>query len=329
MRLRALAPVLLLSALVSGCVVEDGDAGDIPTGEAPDGAGAGAASTHGGAEKATGAVDIDRAGTRYTARQTLTYSNDFGGASRATVTLGTGAGGVTARAWDEGGYKTVVVLQATADTEAEARTALGRLTVQHSDRVASGTMTLTTRVLFPTNWDGVSYSGVVTANLPKEPAYTLDLDTGSGGASTSGLGGPSVSADTGSGGVSIDGAFARMEADTGSGGVELTGTANSVSANTGSGGVVARLRPAASGSWSFDTGSGDIDVTILRTSGVGCDVTASNGSGSIDIDLANEEAVGDQDEDDQHVRTAGYADAAIKVQVVADAGSGDIDVSDR
>jgi hypothetical protein len=322
------ALALLLIAFLSGCVVEGDGAGDIPAGAVPDGEDAGTAAPHATADKDDGGVSVERSSGRYTARQVLTYSNDFGGASRATVTLGTGAGGVTARAWDQGGYKTVVVLQATADTDEEARVAIGRLTVQHSDRVASGTLTLTTRVLFPTYWDDVSYSGIITANLPEEPAYMLALDTGSGGATATGLGGPSVVADTGSGGVHIDGAFGRMEADTGSGGVELTGTANSVVADTGSGGVVARLRPTASGTWSFDTGSGGIDVTVLRSSGVGCDVLASNGSGSIDIELDGGTAVGEQDDDEQHVRTSGFADADVQTKIVADAGSGDIDVSD-
>ena len=327
-----LASVLLLISLLSGCVAE-GPVEPIKAGSAPTGKDAGTASGHGDVQRTEGDVTVTRETTsvpmQYTARKTVTLANDFGGASQAKVSLSTGAGGVAARAWPSGGYRTVVVLQVRAESESQARDELARMSVRHTDRLDGGTLTLDTAVLAPNNPPSrVSYSGLVTANLPPQPAYTLSLDTGSGGASTTGLGGPSVSADTGSGGVSIDGAFGRMEADTGSGGVELIGTANSVLADTGSGGIRARLGATATGFWSFDAGSGDVDLTIRRDGGVECDVTADNGSGDIAVDLEDGQDVGDQDDDHRHVRSAGYEDGAVRVQVQIDTGSGDISVQD-
>lgn len=329
--LARLATTLLLIALLSGCVAE-GPVAPITEGAAPTGKDAGSPSSHGAAGRSESGVtvSVDRGSPdRYTARQTVTLTNDFGGASEAKVTLSTGAGGVAARPWASGGYKTVVVLEVRAETEAQARSELARLQLRHTDTLSGDTLTLVTEVASPASPPPrVSYSGLITANLPPQPAYTLALDTGSGGASTTGLGGPSVTADTGSGGVSIDGAFGRMVADTGSGGVELLGTANSVVADTGSGGIRARLGATRSGFWSFDAGSGDVDVTIRRDGGVACDVTADNGSGRIAVDLEGGEAVGEQDDDHVHVRTAGYDDAPVHVQVQVDTGSGDITVRD-
>lgn len=329
MALRALLLLGLLAATaLSGCLSDGGDLGPIPSGAAAEGPNAGTASGHGDPARSEGGVTVQRQGSQHVARQTVTLANDFGGASAASVRLETGAGGVTSRAWTEGGYRTVVLLEARADSEAVAREWLGRLAVRHSDRLSGDTLALATEVDFPDDRpDGVSLAGTITATLPEEPSYAITLLAGSGGAVSAGLDGSSIRADTGSGGVSIDGAFARIEADTGSGGIALDATANSVVATTGSGGVAGRLRAGGSGLWSFQAGSGGIAVDIERAAGDAFDVEADVGSGDLAVSLSDGEPVGQQTRDHAHLRSAGYASAAIQVRLQADTGSGGIAIS--
>ena len=327
---RALLSGLLVAVLASGCLGDTGASlGGIPAGAAAEGPNAGEPSSHAEPQRTDGAVTVDLEGGQFVARQTVTLTNDFGGAAKATVALATGAGGVSTRAWSEGGYKVVVLLQARAPTESMARDGLEDLSVVHSDRLGGGTLSLATAVRFPTGFtDGVSRSGTITSNLPEEPAYSIELGAGSGGATSAGLGGPSIEADTGSGGISIEGAFGRMVADTGSGGIELSGIANEVTASAGSGGISARLKAGASGTWEFGTGSGGIDLTIVRGGGAAYDVEASAGSGGVDVDLSDGEAVGSQSRNHQHVRSEGYSSAPVQVAVDISTGSGGADVDD-
>jgi hypothetical protein len=333
MRVRALAVVALLASLLSGCLADDPSLDGIPEGRPASGVNAGTPSTHGTPERVESAVSVQSpgllGGNQYVASKTITITNDFGGARQATVSLSTGAGGVTTSAWGEGGYKLVALLQARASTEAEARRQLEAMALVHTDRLSGSTLELASSVRTPSNPpQGVSHSGTLTQSLPREPAYRISLDAGSGGATSQGLGGPSITADTGSGGIRIDGSFARLVADAGSGGIDLQGTANQVEVDTGSGGVSARLCPGASGTWSFDTGSGGIDLTIVRGAGDAFDVEASAGSGNVDIRLSDGQAVGTQRSNHGHVRSNGYANAAVQVGVQASAGSGSITIHD-
>ncbi|HUR25707.1 MAG TPA: hypothetical protein VM327_06825 [Candidatus Thermoplasmatota archaeon] len=327
---RILLSGLLVAVLASGCFGDAGaNLGGIPAGAAAEGPNAGTSSAHADPERTDGAVTVDLESGQFVARQTVTITNDFGGASKAAVALSTGAGGVSTRAWSEGGYKVVVVLQARALTESMARDGLEDLRVVHSDRLGSGMLTLATSVQFPSGGsDGVSRSGTITSNLPEEPAYSIELDAGSGGATSAGLGGPSIQADTGSGGISLEGAFGRMTADAGSGGVELAGIANMVVASTGSGGISARLKAGASGTWGFGTGSGGVDLTIVRDGAAAYDVEATAGSGGVDVGLTDGDEVGSQSRNHQHVRSEGYSDAPIQVAVEITTGSGGVDVDD-
>jgi hypothetical protein len=334
MVVRPLASMALLAALLlPGCLVDEVvSQGGIPEGEPASGPNAGSRGDHGEPERSETGVSVDREGLlgttgRYVASKTITVTNDFGGASRADVELATGAGGVTARGWSEGGYKVVVVLEARAGSEAEARSWLAKLSYLHGDDLDGDELRLSSIVRFPDGGsNGVSLSGQVTASLPQEPSYALELDAGSGGATTAGLSGSVVEADTGSGGVSIDGRFARMVADTGSGGVELAGTANSVEAGTGSGGIAARLATGAGGSWTFSAGSGGIDVEVVRNNGAGLEVVADAGSGTVEVDVTDGRDVGEQSDDHAHVRSAGFDDAPFRISLRASTGSGGIDV---
>ena len=321
---------LAVNLLLAGCLADDGaDLGTIPPGSPAAGPNAGSASDHGTPDRTEGAVTVQQENGAFVARQTVTLSNDFGAASQATVHLTTGAGGVTTRAWSEGGYRTVVLLMARADTESQARTWLDRLSVTHTDRLTGDGLALATEVNFPEDRpNDVNLAGTITATLPEEPSYAIELDAGSGGAVSTGLSGPSIDADTGSGGISIEGAFARIEADAGSGGIEVDATANSVDLDGGSGGIAARLRAGAGGLWTFSLGSGGLDLDIVRGDGDGFDIEADVGSGGLTVSLSDGEAVGTQGRDHAHVRSSGFAEADVQVRIVADTGSGGIAIHD-
>ena len=330
MVVRPLQPLVVLAlaaTLLAGCLADNDPAlGGIPEGSQPTGQGAGSPSDHGTPDRTEGSVQVTQENGRWVARKTITYTNDFGGAAKADVKLSTDAGGVSARPWTSGGYKVAIGLQSRADTESAARAGLSKFDVSHSDHLGGGTLELSTRVDIPSPNNGLTAS--ITANVPKQPSYTLDLEAGSGGAVATGLSGPSVVADTGSGGISIDGAFGLMRAHTGSGGVELVGTANEVDAETGSGGVAARLGAGASGTWTFEAGSGGVEVDLDRSAGDAFDVEAEIGSGGLSVQLSDGEPVGSQTSTHKHVRSTGFSDAGIQVHVVASTGSGGTVVSD-
>jgi hypothetical protein len=336
MRLARWSALLALAAslALSGCLSDSGASlAGIPEGQPASGPNAGSPANHGTPQRGESAVTVTGpgllGGTQYVASKTITITNDFGGASQATVSLSTGAGGVTTRDWNEGGYKLVALLQARAPSESQARSALSAMVLEHTDRLSGDTLTLASVVRSPSNpAPGVSYSGTLAESLPRQPAYSISLNAGSGGATSQGLNGPSIDADTGSGGISIDGRFGRLTASAGSGGVDLSGTANEVRADTGSGGISARLRAGGSGSWDFDTGSGGVDLAIVRGGNDGYDVEASAGSGNVDVDLSDGQALGTQRDNHAHVRSSGYSDAAIQVRVTATAGSGGIAIDD-
>lgn len=339
----AIALLLLGSLFVSGCTTDGLSGGDgssdsanlegIPEGQAPTGVAAGTASDHGQASRTETPVTVERAGSQWVAKQTVTYENDFGGASAATVKLSTDAGGVAARGWSSGGYKTVILLQARADSEADARAWLDRITVTHSDRLSGGRLSLATDVDLPDGDkpDRLSMSGGVTASLPKSPSYALEMDAAAGGASTQGLNGPSVDADVAAGGISVDGAFGRMVVAAAAGGVELLGTANDVTASADAGGIGARLRAGGSGGWAFDVDAGGLTLAIDRTAGDAFDVEGTVTAGGLSVDLSDGETLssgGGYTGGSKHVRSRGFDTAAVQVTIDASVTAGGLDVHD-
>lgn len=331
----AVAALLISSLLVSGCIGDGTDVslGGIPEGKAPTGEDAGSPSDHGAPQRAETPVTVDRSDGKWIARQTVTLSNDFGGASSAEVKLSADAGGVAARGWSSGGYKTVVALQVRADSEQDARTWLDRITVTHTDRLSGGRLALVTDVDLPDGAkpDGLSMSGAIVANLPSQPSYTLELDTAAGGATSTALNGPSIDVDVAAGGASVDGAFGRMDVAAAAGGIELVGTANQVSARASAGGIVGHLRAGASGTWTFDVAAGGLDVDIERGAGDAFDVQASVTTGGVSVSLSDGETVSQSSGyvgGSRHVRSRGFDDAAIRVSIDASVTAGGLSIQD-
>ena len=330
---RAAFPVLLLTALLSGCVAEaddgighaDGSApAGIPAGEPAEGDGAGTAATHGQADRTDSDVTVTREGSQYVARKTVTLTNDFGGASHATMTLKTVNGGVEANAWDDGGYRTVARLSARATSEQEARDNLARLKVTHTDQLSNGRLTLSTVIAFPANVNNLG--GSLESDVPREPSYILNLATTNGGIGVGGLGGSSVAADTTNGGIDLQSSFNSVTLTTSNGGVVLDGTFNRGTVDTTNGGISGDIRSTASGSWDLETTNGGIDVDFDAT-GAGYDAEGSCTNGGIDLSFPGAEAVGTQSRTEKLVRTGGFSSKAIQVTIDASTTNGDVELS--
>lgn len=325
MVVRALTAVLLV-ALLSGCVTPDDnvDRSAVTGGTPPTGAAAGSPSTHRDPGRDESGVSMGMEGDQHVAVQTITLTNDFGGASGAIVELTTRAGGIVVGEGNGGGYRIVVLLKSRADTESAARAGLERLSVSHDDDLGDN-LELATEVHFPDSSNGLS--GGITAYLPRSPAYRLDLDTSSGGIAVEDLMGPSIDAQTSSGGIAIKGSYTTIAATASSGGIAIEAKARDVDALTGSGCVAAKLQPMGSGSWRLEAGSGGVALQVQRGN-AGYDVEADTGSGNVAVAMRATEEVGDQGSRHVHVRTTGYEDAGTQVVVTAKSGSGGVAVAD-
>lgn len=322
--LRVLALLLVVS--LSGCVVSDDGADQSPVtgGSPPSGSNAGSPSTHRDPTRTEGGVAVTRQGDQYVATKTVTFSNDFGGASGAVVEFTTKAGGIEVESGSGGGYRIAVTLQSRAASDAAARSGLERLSITHSDKLGSN-LALATTVHFPSSSNGLS--GRISGAFPTAPAYRLDLDTSSGGIAVDDLRGPLVDAQTSSGGIAIEGTYDVIKARASSGGIAIEAKAGDVDAVTGSGGVAASLEPMRTGTWHLEAGSGGVAVTLERGN-AGYDVEASADSGSVQVSMRNTENVGTQSAKHVHVRTTNFASASTKLTVTAETGSGGVAVSD-
>jgi hypothetical protein len=328
-----LAATLVLAILVAGCSSSTTSLGGIPAGSPPKGDGAGTAAAHAQPTRDESGITVKQENGKTVASKTVTLTNDFGGASKSTVTLATQTGGAAARSWASGGYKTVVVLQSRAGSEELARQGLSRMTVVHNDDLAGGTLKLDTHVDFQTtSCDSTlvaCLSASITANLPSQPAYTLDITADTGGVSVDGLGGPSAKLTTDTGGVDASGAFGRVTAKTSTGGIQLDGIANSVDATADTGGVKATLLAKGSGTWTLHTNTGGVEVIIERASGQGVDADATTDTGGVSVDLSGSHDVGAQSRTHAHKQTEGLSTAAIQTTVKASADTGGVDVGER
>lgn len=323
--LRSLVACCLLVATLSGCIAEEGPvAGDapaaIPSGAPPSGEQAGTTASHAQPTRVESAVTVTNNGGSWVARKTVTLRNDFGGASAADVTLITDTGGVDASDWSQGGYDIVASLSGSGQTEAEARSNLGKMKVSHTDSLSNGRLTLRTEITGPGG-------GGLKARLPTQPSYRLTLEADTGGVSTEGLGGSVLTMTTDTGGVDATGAFNTATLRTDTGGIDVEGTYNTLRATADTGGIDARVKASASGTYTFEVDTGGIDVVLTGGSNHGYDVEASTNTGGIDLDIDDASDVGTQSRTHKHVKSDGYDGKAIRLKITAETGTGGVDVS--
>jgi Toastrack DUF4097 len=141
---------------------------------------------------------------------------------------------------------------------------------------------------------------VVTVRVPRE--LDLDIRTGDGSVSLPAVSGNlhvytgdgSITADgaqgtlqlrTGDGSIRAKGIEGRLEAGTGDGHMDVRGRFEALDLRTGDGGIVAEIEEGSrvSGPWSLRSGDGGI--TLRLPEGLGAELDAHTGDGSIVVDL--------------------------------------------
>jgi hypothetical protein len=274
----------------------------------------------GAPERSETPVTAGLSGSQFEARQTFTYTNEVL-ADVAQVTVNFGAGGLELQPSNDDTYSVAITLYGRGATEATARANLDGMSESHSE---SSGLSLTTSIEHVRgNNNGADIVYILPSSLYLE---VLKIDAGSGDLSITGMSGDVFSFSTGSGDHDYQELQSKtLRADAGSG--DMTGTGiqlANLDVDTGSGDHDLAVKAIASGTWTLNAGSGEI---TLEASGGSYDVTASNGSGSIDLNFEGAQPVGKQDDDHQHVRSAGFDNAPIRVTVSMNTGSGDIDAS--
>jgi hypothetical protein len=282
--LLALLAVASLAASLSGCAspdpeplppepAEEGFDDALFQGTPDQGAPAGDASGHGEPRREDGPVEAGMTPPlqfpgMFWARQLVTISNGFGGAALGHAFFGIDAGHVSIETAEGDGYSIEILSESYGMTEQEARDALGRVEVAHTDDLQADGLHLSTVVRqadpsspLPFVFVGSSHAWVeVRVTLPESPAYELSADASSGEVSVSGVRGPSIQLTTSSGDVLVDRVHAgTLSVETSSGNVELdTVQADDLQASASSGDVTgAALRV---GKALVDTSSGGIDL---------------------------------------------------------------------
>lgn len=317
---------------------------DQPTGrDAPSGgAGNGSAATHGQPARTDGAVEVSRDGNNYVARRRVEIRNDFGGASRADVTLTVPNGEVVALANGGGGYGMELVLEARAGSEADARRGLDSISVTHSDALASGTLTLNTAVQFAALEagtsplpGGISIGGgggsttierqaSLVAGLPPAASYALKPSASNGEVRVSGLSGSLADLDTANGELTLNGRWDRARLSGSNSIVSVSGDYADLDVGVSNGFIEAALQVRRSLSADFETANGEIDVAVEGSAGY--DLVADTTSGSARIDVAGTVAVGEQTATSAHRRSSDYDSRAVKAQIGASTTNGNIDI---
>ena len=312
--------------------------------EAADGPGSGTAASHGQPQRNDGAVSVDQQGGQFRARKLVSIANDFGGASTAQVDFSSQNGDVISCPRQGGGYRIKLMLEARAASEADARSALDSILVNHTDTLAATMLRLNTQVQFsqststgavtlPTTGSG-SNSGTpqrgatIIAGLPASASYAFTHSSSNGSVRTVNLSGSSATLSTTNGNLGLNQRWdsATLNGSNGSNGsngiVSMEGDYASIKANTSNGVVEAHLQTGRSLSASFSTTNGYADIQLAQ-SAAGFDVQAQTTNGTARIDVAGTDPVGPQSSTAMHRRTSDYSTRAVKVQVSASATNGD------
>ncbi len=250
-------------------------------------------------------------------RQTITFTNDLPN-KMGELTLGSVISDITVHGHDTPDYRVVVELMTRADDEEEALRMLDTMIVWHEDRLlASGHVDLNTwverldydceqNVPFVTI-GGCSRSADIEGWYKDGRDMRINLDTATGDITASDITARSVSADASTGDITL------LNLDT-----------NDIWADASTGDIRIEATPTGDGRIYVDTSTGDIDVIVATGARYGYDAYADVSTGDITIDLPETEPVGEQDEDEQHVRTIGYDERDIRTEIVTDASTGDI-----
>jgi hypothetical protein len=185
--------------------------------EPEQGRAAGAPGPHGEPVREDGSVESGMASLQVPgawARRTVTLTNGFDGAAKATVQAALSAGGIQVQPGDGDGYRIEILLEARGATEQQARDNLARFVVDHVDTMEAGGLQLSTVVrqepapqVVPGLTLGLGSGGWATmlVVLPAGPAYDLAVETASGDISVHDLRGPAFTLASSSGDLDVAG----------------------------------------------------------------------------------------------------------------------------
>lgn len=334
MVVRPVLALLLVSALLSGCLADSSGAVSNDPGDAsaPAGPDAGSPTSHGRARTEESGVDVDREGTTYVAEKTITVRNDFGGASRSTLDLDTLNGGIVVRAGGSGGYVLTATLQGRGSTEADARDALDLLRFTSADDLDGSTLELAFVVerigqtpVSQLIGQQASHGASLILVVPAGPGHSIRGDTSNGGISVTGLHGPSVDLDTSNAAISVSGSFDVARLDTSNAAIELEGTFNDVVADTSNGSIHGDVEATRSGPLRLTTSNAAIRMDLVGGADTGFDVRASTSNADSSIQLDGDS---DSGNDDASARSPDYAGKRIRVDVEAETSNARIDIEE-
>lgn len=134
------------------------------------------------------------------------------------------------------------------------------------------------------------------------------------------------------GDVEVDGTAEDAEIHTEYGDILLTGAFDTLDVATDYGAVRGDLDIQASGAYEIATEYGDVELSVPAQDAIGYDVQASTEYGDVEVDLEDASRQGESQDDEEddgesaHVRTAGYDDRAIQVEMDITTDYGDVDV---
>lgn len=298
--------------------------------------------------RADGDVRTYQENGRWYAEKIITLTGGTGSASLLDVGLSTGNGHVDAAPRADSTYRIVVELQGQGDTEQQARQKLDEIRVDHSDDVDDGTLLLRTRATTPENrW--TNQSAHIDAEIPTQiELEDLSMTTGNGALDATDLTGGTASFDTGNGAITLaaltfdeaaaesgngqvsvqGGSYGALGIGTGNGQIDVDGAhAGDLDASTGNGQIDVQGTPTG-GAWAVSTGNGGVEVVVPDSSQYGYDAqgVTSPYTGTVTIDLAGTEPVGEQEDHSKHERTTDYDRRQVKTQITAQTGNGGVGI---
>jgi hypothetical protein len=332
---RRLLPLLAVAVLASGCLVDQPAtfSGDPAEPGVPEGDNAGTSSSHSSPQRDDGTVEVKSEGGQSVATRTVTIRNDFGGAVRSHVVLGSFNGAVVLKPSTDGGYHFTAQLYGRGQSEQEARQALDLLRLQNTDDLRSGelelsfALTASTPDVLPVPIvlpRGANNGASYTLWLPPEPAHDIEAGTSNGAIATEGLHGPRFKAGTSNGAIAADGAFDQVEARSSNGAITLEGTLNDIDAQTSNAAIAVDLDPTRSSEVILATSNGAVAVEVPRD-GTAFDITADTMNGRVVIDVEDRDSVSD---DHATYRSPRWSSADVQMTLDLDTTNGSIVVED-
>jgi DUF4097 and DUF4098 domain-containing protein YvlB len=331
---------LLALLLLAGCLqppvsvsVDDAGPSDPSDGSPPAGANAGSPATHGTPQRTESPVTVEREGNRYVARRNVTVTNDYGGATAASLTLHTRNGGVAVQPWDDGGYRLHARVEARADTEQAARETLAAIEVATVDDLGPVlTLRMEARFREPAATslpvrlgDQLSWGATLSAWLPPEPILALEARTTNGAVAVRGMHGPEAEAHATNGAIALDGAWQLAQLVTTNGPIVVSGTAADVQATTTNGAVTGTVEVPRGGRHRLESTNGAITWSLATRDGQVYAVDATTQNGRVTVDLPGLKGSGSS----FHGQTPGYDEAEHQVALELETTNGPIRVAAR